>query len=53
VQPRRGNTRPRRFIAVDPINEHARTFYEVFGFKPAGGDDSGRMYLRTDEAVAT
>jgi len=41
-----------RFIAVDPIDEHARTFYEVFGFKPVGGDDGGRMYLRIDEALA-
>jgi GNAT superfamily N-acetyltransferase len=41
-----------RFVAVDPIDEHARTFYEAFGFKPVRGDDGGRMYLRIDEALA-
>jgi GNAT superfamily N-acetyltransferase len=41
-----------RFIAVDPIDENARSFYAVFGFKAVPGDDGGRMYLRIDHALA-
>lgn len=41
-----------RFIAVDPIDENARSFYAAFGFRPVPGDPEGRMYLRIDEALA-
>ena len=41
-----------RFIAVDPIDDQPRSFYAAFGFKPVGGDDRGRMFLRIDEAIA-
>ena len=41
-----------RFIAVDPIDENARSFYTAFGFRPVAGDSGGRMYLRIDEALA-
>lgn len=41
-----------RFIAVDPINEAARAFYNKFGFKEVPGDPAGRMFLRLDEAMA-
>jgi predicted N-acetyltransferase YhbS len=41
-----------RFIAVDPIDENARSFYTAFGFRAVGGDTGGRMYLRIDEALA-
>jgi predicted N-acetyltransferase YhbS len=41
-----------RFIAVDPIDENARSFYAAFGFRPVEGDTGGRMYLRIDEALA-
>ncbi|MGH3273850.1 MAG: GNAT family N-acetyltransferase [Streptosporangiaceae bacterium] len=41
-----------RFIAVDPIDESARSFYTAFGFRPVEGDSQGRMYLRIDEALA-
>lgn len=41
-----------RFIAVDPIDENARSFYAAFGFLPVPGDPDGRMYLRIDEALA-
>ena len=40
-----------RFIAVDPIDEGARTFYRKFGFKDVPGDDGGRMYLRLKDAI--
>ena len=40
-----------RFIAVDPIDENARSFYRAFGFQPVNGDAGGRMYLRIDEAL--
>jgi hypothetical protein len=40
-----------RFIAVDPIDEDARSFYAAFGYKAVEGDDGGRMYLRIDEAL--
>ena len=38
-----------RFIAVDPIDENARAFYEEFAFNQIQGDAGGRMYLRIDE----
>jgi predicted N-acetyltransferase YhbS len=41
-----------RFIAVDPIDEDARSFYAAFGFKAVEGDEGGRMYVRIDEALA-
>jgi GNAT superfamily N-acetyltransferase len=41
-----------RFIAVDPIDENARSFYSAFGFKSVPGDDGARMYLRIDDALA-
>ncbi|MDA8040503.1 MAG: GNAT family N-acetyltransferase [Actinomycetota bacterium] len=41
-----------RFIAVDPIDEDARSFYAAFGFRAVEGDGGGRMYLRIDEALA-
>jgi GNAT superfamily N-acetyltransferase len=41
-----------RFITVDPIDSNATAFYAAFGFKPVEGDESGRMYLRIDEAIA-
>ena len=41
-----------RFIAVDPIDENARAFYDKFAFKQIQGDAGGRMYLRIDDALA-
>ncbi len=41
-----------RFIAVDPIDENARAFYDMFAFKQIQGDRGGRMYLRIDDALA-
>jgi GNAT superfamily N-acetyltransferase len=41
-----------RFIAVDPIDETARAFYDKFAFKQIQGDAGGRMYLRIDDALA-
>lgn len=40
------------FIAVDPIDEQARAFYEHFGFRSIAGDEAGRMFLRVDHAKA-
>jgi predicted N-acetyltransferase YhbS len=46
-----------RFIAVDPIDDRARSFYTAFGFRDIPGDgEEGkgrRMYLRLDEAIAS
>jgi predicted N-acetyltransferase YhbS len=46
-----------RFIAVDPIDDRARSFYAAFGFRDIPGDaEEGkgrRMYLRLDEAIAS
>ncbi|HUY63749.1 MAG TPA: GNAT family N-acetyltransferase [Acidimicrobiales bacterium] len=46
-----------RFIAVDPIDDRARSFYAAFGFRDIPGDgEEGkgrRMYIRLDEAVAS
>jgi predicted N-acetyltransferase YhbS len=41
-----------RFIAVDPIDGDAQSFYSAFGFKAVEGDEGGRMYLCIDEALA-
>ena len=41
-----------RFIAVDPIDENARAFYDKFAFKQIQGDAGGRMYLRIDDVLA-
>jgi predicted N-acetyltransferase YhbS len=41
-----------RFIAVDPIDDNARSFYAAFGFQAVTGDSGGRMYLRIDDALA-
>jgi GNAT superfamily N-acetyltransferase len=41
-----------RFIAVDPIDENARAFYDKFAFKQIQGDSGGRMYIRIDDALA-
>ena len=41
-----------RFIAVDPIDETTRAFYDKFAFKQIQGDAGGRMYLRIDDALA-
>lgn len=41
-----------RFIAVDPIDENARAFYDKFAFKQIPGDAGGRMFLRIDDALA-
>ena len=40
-----------RFVAVDPIDESARQFYEKFGFRAVPDDPGGRMYVRLDEAL--
>jgi predicted N-acetyltransferase YhbS len=40
-----------RFIAADPIDEGARTFYNKFDFKDAPGDEGGCMYLRLKDAI--
>lgn len=49
---RAGEHAAARFIAVDPIDEGARTFYRKFGFKDVPGDEEGRMYLRLKDAIA-
>jgi predicted N-acetyltransferase YhbS len=40
-----------RLIAVDPIDESARTFYSRFGFTNIEGDEHGRMFIRIDEGL--
>jgi GNAT superfamily N-acetyltransferase len=47
-----GENAAARFIAVDPIDESARSFYVAFGFRDIVGDDRSRMYLRIDDALA-
>lgn len=42
-----------RFIAVDPIDEAARSFYRHFGFVDIDGDEHGRMFMRIDAANAS
>lgn len=49
---RAGEHAAARFIAVDPIDEGARTFYRKFGFKDVRGDGKARMYLRLKDAIA-
>lgn len=40
-----------RLIAVDPIDDNARRFYERWGFVPVEGDSGGRLYVRTRDAL--
>ena len=42
-----------RLIAVDPIDENARRFYERWGFKPVEDDAGGRLFIRTRDALAS
>ena len=42
-----------RLIAVDPIDDAARGFYERWGFRPVEGDLGGRLYVRTRDALAS
>ena len=39
-----------RFIAVDPIDDNARGYYEAFGFRSIDEDSGRRMFMRLDEA---
>ena len=47
-----GSLAAARFIAVDPVDDVARSFYARFAFRSVDGDPGGRMYLRIDEALA-
>lgn len=47
-----GESAAARFIAVDPIDESARSFYRAFGFLDVPGDEHGRMFIRINEALA-
>jgi len=49
---RAGTHAAARLLAVDPIDESARAFYQRFGFRDIEGDPGGRMCLRLDEASA-
>lgn len=40
-----------RLIAVDPIDDEARRFYERWGFRPVDGDMGGRLYVRTRDVL--
>jgi len=42
-----------RFIAVDPIDEAARGFYQHFGFRDVPGDEHRRLFMRLDEIRAS
>ena len=42
-----------RLIAVDPIDDRARAFYERWGFIPVEGDPGGRLFVRTRDALAS
>lgn len=42
-----------RLIAVDPIDDDARQFYERWGFRPVEDDIGGRLYVRTRDALAS
>lgn len=42
-----------RLIAVDPIDENARRFYERWGFKAVEDDAGGRLFIRTRDALAS
>ena len=47
-----GESAAARFVAVDPIDESARSFYRAFGFVDVPGDEHGRMFTRIDEVLA-
>jgi GNAT superfamily N-acetyltransferase len=38
-----------QFVAVDPIDAEARSFYAKFGFRDIGEDEGERMFLRMDD----
>lgn len=40
-----------RLIAVDPIDDAARAFYQRWGFRPVEGDSGGRLFVRTRDAL--
>jgi GNAT superfamily N-acetyltransferase len=42
-----------RLIAVDPIDDRARTFYLRWGFRAVDADSVGRMFIRTRDALAS
>ena len=42
-----------RLIAVDPIDERARAFYERWGFAPVVDDPGGRLFIRTRDALSS
>jgi predicted GNAT superfamily acetyltransferase len=47
-----GKSAAARFIAVDPVDQSARSFYSSFGFLDVPGDEHSRMFLRIDQALA-
>jgi GNAT superfamily N-acetyltransferase len=42
-----------RLIAVDPIDDRARRFYQRWGFRPVEDDPGGRLFIRTRDALAS
>lgn len=42
-----------RLIAVDPIDDDVRSFYERWGFKSVEDDPGGRLFIRTRDALAS
>lgn len=40
-----------RLIAVDPVDDAARAFYERWGFRPVEADAGGRLFVRTRDAL--
>jgi len=42
-----------RLIAVDPIDDGARRFYQRWGFTPVEADAGGRLFVRTRDALAS
>ena len=42
-----------RLIAVDPIDDNARRFYLRWGFQPVDDDPTGRLFVRTRDALAS
>lgn len=42
-----------RLIAVDPLDDSARRFYERWGFRSIDGDQRGRLFIRTRDALAS
>lgn len=42
-----------RLVAVDPIDDGARRFYERWGFKPVEDDAGGRLFIRTRDVLAS